>query len=410
MTGNTVVLPPPSHSAAVSDIGKREANQDACLRDDTLGVYAVADGVGGSQAGDVASMLAIKTVRDHVAKWRAQPEKDRPHPSTFVESVVQAACTAVHTHAEQQRELAGMSTTLTMVLLHGETAVMGHVGDSRLYLLRDGALEQISTDHTLAAELYRGGVITREHVARHPHARVLTRNCGSQPSVMVDTLKLEVHPGDILLLCSDGLNPALQSVASVIEVLDSAELQPALEMLCRQALAEGSRDNITAVAWRRDGDTPPLTGPIVDALRQVPLLSALGLADLCRVAAVMTPSTHAPGDVVLDRGEPAAGLHVVLQGRLRWTYDPTHFALLERGTGIGTTTLVAPRRCPAQLHAEVETHTLTLSCEAFRTLAQRRPRLGNHLLTALAAELSDWIDPDTDRGVARPPHGLLVEF
>ena len=101
---------------------------------------------------------------------------------------------------------------------------------------------------------------------------------------------------------------------------------------------------------------------------------------------------------------------VVLEGRLRWELPSGHFAHLERGAGIGTTTLVAARRSPGKLSAEEPTSALVLSSESFRDLARLRPRLGGHLLLALAAELSDWIDPDTDRGVALPPQGLLVEF
>jgi len=304
-----------------------------------------------------------------------------------------------------------MSTTVTVVLIEGDRAVMGHVGDSRLYLLREGTLEQISSDHTLAAELYRGGVISREHVDHHPHTHVLTRSCGSQPSVMVETLLLDVHSGDLLLLCSDGLNPALSPPQWVVDQLDSTvDLEAALARLVEQAKTAGSRDNITAVAWRHEGGELALARRTVDALRAIPLFAKLDVADLTRVAAEMLPCSHEAGEVILQQGQRNGALHVVLEGRLRWELPSGHFAYLERGGGIGTTTLVAARRCPATLSAEQPSRVLMLSCEAFRNLARLRPRLGAQLLLALADELSDWIDPDTDRGVARPPHGLLVEF
>lgn len=410
MPADTVVTTLPTLSAAVSETGKRDGNQDAFFADDTLGLYIVADGVGGRQAGEVASAIAIKTISEQVAQWKITPEANREHPSTFVSRVIQSACATIHREAEQKRELAGMSTTVTMVLMQDDTAVMGHVGDSRMYFLRDGTLEQISTDHSLAAELYRGGVITREGVEKHPHSRVLTRNCGGQPSVLVDTLQLQVRPGDVVLLCSDGLNHGLRQPTWVVEVLDGDDLEHALRVLVDKASAEGSRDNITAVAWRRSNDPPSLASPVIDALRSVPIFSELGLADLARVAAVMTPRNYSKDQVVLHRDEPAAGLHVVLGGRLSWRLDETHFAFLERGAGIGTTTLVAARRCPAELRADTQASVFVLSCEAFRQLIRARPRLGNQLLIALADELSDWIDPDTNRGVAMPPRGLLVEF
>lgn len=410
----TAPVDPPGyihHSAAVSDRGDRRDNQDSLLVEDELGLYAVADGVGGHQAGDVASAMAVQVLRDIVAQWRHDGTGLRERPYAVLHRAIESACATIHRSATQDPSLAGMSTTLTAVLVDGDQAVMGHVGDSRLYLLREGTLEQISTDHTLAAELYRGGVIAREHVEHHPHAHVLTRNVGTQPSVKVETLLLEIHPGDLLLLCSDGLNPAVHPPEHVVDLLDSTpDLAGALGQLVERAKAAGSHDNITAIAWRRDGTGGSLTRPVVDTLRSVPLLAHLPLADLARVAATMTPRAYDDGQVVVQRGEPNGALYVVLEGRLRWEVSPGHYAYLEPGSGIGTTTLVAARKSPGTLTAEGQCRVLVLGCEAFRDLCKLRPRLGVQLLTELADELSDWIDPDTDRGVARPPLGLLVEY
>ncbi len=411
-TGSSPPDPPAliRHSAAVTDVGRRENNQDSLLADDALGLYLVADGVGGHQAGDVASATAVTVIRDIVTHWRAG-EGPREHPSALVQRAIESACATIHRRATTDPAVAGMSTTVTMVLIEDGKAVMGHVGDSRLYVLRNGTLEQISTDHTLAAELYRGGVITREHVERHPHSHVLTRNCGSQSSAMVETLQIEVQAGDLLLLCSDGLNPALHPAELVVDVLETTpDLDAALRQLVERAKSEGSRDNITAVAWRRGDAETPLPSPVVDALRQVPVFASLSLADLAHVGAEMIPRALAQGETLLTTGQRNGALYVVLDGRLRWTLPSGHIAQLERGSGIGTTTLVAARRCPAELTAELPTQVLVLDTEAFRGLCRLRPRLGTQLLTALSAELSDWIDPETDRGVARPPHGLLVEY
>lgn len=398
-------------SAAVSDCGRRDSNQDSFLMEDDLGLYVVADGVGGHQAGDVASSMATKVLRDIVSHWRRDDQGQHEQAWSVMHRAVESACATIHRAAKDEPKLAGMSTTLTAVLIDGERAVMGHVGDSRLYLMRGGRLEQISTDHTLAAELYRGGVITREHIERHPHSHVLTRNIGTQSSVMVETLRLEVHPGDLLLLCSDGLNPALDPPDTALELLDApADLAGALGRLVERAKAEGSRDNITAVAWRRDGGDRSLTRPVVEALRSVPIFTHLDLADLARVAGEMSPRSYDAGQVVLHQGDRNGALYVVLDGQLRWELPSGHFAYLEPGSGIGSTTLVAARRSPATLSAEQASRVLVLGTEEFRRLCRRRPRLGTMLLTALADELSDWIDPDTDRGVARPPHGLLVEY
>lgn len=409
----TSPVDPPGYihlSAAVSDCGRRQNNQDSFLVEDDLGLYVVADGVGGHQAGEVASSMATSVLRDIVSQWR-RDEGHKEKAWVVMHRAMESACATIHRAAKADPKRAGMSTTLTAVLIDGDLAVMGHVGDSRLYLLREGTLEQISTDHTLAAELYRGGVIAREHVDRHPHSHVLTRNVGTQPSVMVETLRLEVNPGDLLLLCSDGLNPALTPPDVVAELLDSpTDLAGALGTLVERAKAAGSRDNITAVVWRRDGSGSPLSRPVVDALRSVPLFTHLSLAELARVANEMNPRSYDADQTVLHQGDRNGALFVVLDGRLRWELPSGHFAYLERGSGIGSTTLVAARRSPATLTAERDSRVLVLRTEEFRSLCRLRPRLGTLLLTALADELSDWIDPDTDRGVARPPHGLLVEY
>jgi serine/threonine protein phosphatase PrpC len=411
--GESPVDPPGyiHHSAAVSDRGGRHDNQDSLLLEDELGLYVVADGVGGHQAGDVASALAVQVLRDIIAHWRHDGAGLRETPQAALHRAIESACATIHRTATGDPTRAGMSTTLTALLVDGTDAVMGHVGDSRLYLLREGTLEQISTDHTLAAELYRGGVIAREHVERHPHAHVLTRNVGTQPSVEVETLLLEIHPGDLVLLCSDGLVPAMHPPEHVVDLLDSTpDLAGALGELVERAKAAGSRDNITAIAWRRDGTGGSLTRPVVDTLRSVPLFAHLPLADLARVATEMTPRSYDAGQAVLQQGERNAALHVVLDGRLRWELPSGHLAHLERGSGIGATTLVAARKSPGTLVAEGKCRVLVLGCEAFRNLCKLRPRLGVQLLTALAEELSDWVDPETDRGMARPPHGLLVEY
>ena len=411
--GESPVDPPGyiHHSAAVSDRGGRHDNQDSLLLEDELGLYAVADGVGGHQAGDVASAMAVQVLRDVVSHWRHDENPPREKPYTVLHRAIESACATIHRSAKEDPKRAGMSTTLTAMLVDGDEAVMAHVGDSRLYLLREGKLDQISTDHTLAAELYRGGVIPREHIERHPHAHVLTRNVGTQPSVKIETLLLEIHPGDLVLLSSDGLNPGMHPPEHVVDLLDATtDLAGALGQLVERAKQAGSHDNITAIAWRRDGSAGSLTRPVVETLRSVPLFSRLIMADLVRVASELTALTYEAGEVLVRQGEPNAALYVVHKGRLRWELPDGQYAYLERGSDIGTTTLVAARKSPGTLLAEERCRVLVLGCEAFRNLCKLRPRLGVHLLTELADELSEWIYPETDRGVARPPNGLLVEY
>ena len=397
-------------AAGLSDVGLRDNNEDAFLIDEQMHLYVVADGVGGHQAGEVASAAAVDTVRREIRKWHDEGRKLAKMTAAVAQGI-EAACAEVNALALESVKRAGMGTTMTLLLVDGMRGVMGHVGDSRLYLLRDGRAEQVSTDHTLAAELYRGGMIPKEQIDSHPHSHVLTRSLGAQPSVMVETLQLELRPGDLYVLSSDGLNPATEDreeLASVVE--GNPELPKLLAHLVAQAKDGGSRDNITAVAIRIGGDMEELAPTMAEVLRSVPLLSRLTTADLNRVVMGMEARSCEAGDVIMERGKEVGQLVVVLAGNLRWELTPGHFGDLQRGAGIGQTTLVRPRRSPGQLVATEPSQLLVLTSPAFRRLTRRRERLGVALLTALADELSDWIDPDSDRGVARPPHGLLIEF
>jgi serine/threonine protein phosphatase PrpC len=394
-------------SAGMSDRNLRDNNEDAFVIDESLGLYVVADGVGGHQAGEVASTMTVTRVREAVAAAKARTPV--PPAAGVLSSAIETACREVYERAKSGPQHAGMGTTCTALLLEGDVAVMAHVGDSRLYLLRDAELSQISTDHTLAAELYRGGVISREKVDSHPHSHVLTRSIGSQSSVLVETLQLDLRPGDTYLLCSDGLAPALGR-SDLPEIIERAgSLSEAVGQLIGFAKEDGASDNITAVLVRCHSETAPASSSVA-ALRSVPLLARLTTADLHRVAAEMTTIHPTAGTVLATRGEPTAGLFVVVDGTLRWALTAEDYALLERGAGIGQTTLLRGRRSPGQLTAETDAKVLQLSTSAFRHLVRRRPRLGNALLEGLADELSEWIDPDSDRGIPRPPAGLLVEF
>jgi serine/threonine protein phosphatase PrpC len=409
------ILPFATRTAGLSDRGLRDNNEDAFLVDDALGLYIVADGVGGHQAGEVASATTVKVVRREIEAWRASDSG--ASASAALAHAIEAACAEVYRMAATDARHAGMGSTCTALLVErsfssGDTglAAMGHVGDSRLYLLRDAELEQISTDHTLASELYRGGAIPRERVDGHPQSRVLTRSIGLQPSVLVESLQLELHPGDILLLSSDGLDPAMTRGAAIVDALErDGPLEPILADLVAWAKEDGSRDNITAVMLRCLGEPIPAARTL-QALRGVPLLARLPSAELHRVAAAADAGLHAPGDVLIERGGLHGALLVVVDGQLRWELSPGQHAILSRGDGIGETTLVRERKSPGRLTAETKARVLRLSTAALRRLVRQRPRLGVALLEGLADELSGWIDPDSPHGTARPPHGLVVDF
>lgn len=220
---------------ARSDVGRvREGNEDSYMVQDPL--FAVADGMGGHQGGEVASSLALETLKQ-IAE---EPEGE-------LAGVVQEANRVVFRKASEDPGLAGMGTTLTAVLSDGEVLRLAHVGDSRAYLLRDGELKRITKDHTIVERLVEEGRITEREAEIHPQRSILTRALGVDEEIQVDEDTIEVTPGDRLLLCSDGLT-GMVSEEDIERILrESAEPQEASEQLVDAANEAGGQDNITAV-------------------------------------------------------------------------------------------------------------------------------------------------------------------
>ncbi len=229
-------------SAGLSDTGrKRRQNEDAYVCEPPL--FAIADGMGGAQAGEVASRLAAAAFEEGAAAIRGEEG---------VATVVRAANTRIFERAVHDPAVAGMGTTATVAVVDGAAATVtfAHVGDSRAYLYRNGVLEQLTTDHSLVGEMVRSGRLTEDEAAVHPHRSVITRALGTDADVEVDTLTLEAGPGDLVLLCSDGLSAMVRD-EEIVRVLESAEGAPreSAEALVSAANAAGGEDNVTVVLF-----------------------------------------------------------------------------------------------------------------------------------------------------------------
>lgn len=241
---------------ARSDVGMvRDHNEDAFFTDDALGLYIVADGVGGHAAGEVASRIAVDcTVAVVRAGLAAVPEPTSADLQALVHVAAREAAVAVHQRSEEERELHGMATTLTVLLVHDGDAVVAHVGDSRLYLLRDGRLSQVTFDHTAMAELVRLGVLDADDARNGQFGHVLSRSLGSDPDVEPDVLPLTLQHDDRLLLCSDGLSDHVHSESDLLVDFD-APLQEIPDSLVNFANAAGGHDNVTVVVVEMGVDT-----------------------------------------------------------------------------------------------------------------------------------------------------------
>jgi protein phosphatase len=245
-----------------SDVGRqRSANEDSYYASAPL--FAVADGMGGAQAGEVASRIAAESFTPDV-KLEASPE-------TYLRQVAEDANARIHRLAQADASRSGMGTTLTAALLDGDELSFAHVGDSRAYRWRDGELKLLTSDHSLVEELRRQGRLTDAQAEDHPQRSIITRALGPEPQVEVDTMTYRARPADVYLICSDGLTTMIKE-ARIAEILEaSGTLEQAVDELVADANAAGGRDNITVVAFRladadpsRADDGATLVGPTAE--------------------------------------------------------------------------------------------------------------------------------------------------
>lgn len=228
---------------ASTDVGRARArNEDAFLIDDGASLYAVADGMGGHASGDVASQTAI-------AAFGAAF-----HETRSVLAAMKSANRAVHERSTREPEHTGMGTTLTGLHIFGNAAFIAHVGDSRLYRLRDATLQQLTTDHTVAQDMIEQGTLTRHDAMRHPLSSMLKRSLGMKPDVEVDVSQTDLVAGDVLMLCSDGLTGMVTDEDVCAMMLQEKDSEAIAAELVEAANMRGGLDNITVVLIRVAGE------------------------------------------------------------------------------------------------------------------------------------------------------------
>ena len=293
--------------AAQTDIGlHRSTNEDAFVAAPPL--FAVADGMGGAQAGEVASQLALDSLVEALAAGDTLPD------------AALSANARVHQRSRGDRAHSGMGTTLTATLLHGDRLEFVHVGDSRLYLWRDETLEQVTDDHSLVGEMVREGHLTRQAALSHPQRSILSRALGTESRVEIDAGEVELRAGDAVVLCSDGLYSMASetTIAAVLAAVDDP--LRAARQLVREAKNEGGHDNITVIVLRfdeagaGDGDradqvttiTAPAAAGAEATTGSLPVLDAAARDAAARDASVRDVSLDVAADTLGDAPLDAA--------------------------------------------------------------------------------------------------------
>jgi len=247
---------------AVSDVGrKRKGNEDSLFVNPEQHLFVVADGMGGHAAGEIASKVAVESINEFVCltggdeeiTWPFGLDENISYDGNRLKTAIRYANRKVLEATKEKSEYEGMATTVAAVLVDGDAANLGHVGDSRVYLVRDGEITQLTSDHSWVNEQIQSGVISPDQARTHPLRNVVTRALGGKPDLQVDMQQHKAKAGDILLLCSDGLTTMItdEDIARVVREA-GGDVEKAAQALVASANAKGGEDNITVLLIRFD--------------------------------------------------------------------------------------------------------------------------------------------------------------
>lgn len=402
---------------AATDVGRqRDHNEDNYLVDPKLHLFVVADGMGGHAAGEVASQIAVHTVcrtvrenADVIERHRDSPDSPtaRQEILAVMEHAIQSATCEVYRRAQEDAAKRGMGTTCSVLLLVGSRGFIAHVGDSRIYLVRQGQVHQITEDHSLLNELVRRGKLKREEIESSPYAKyknAVTRAVGAYETVEADTLDFEVLPGDQFLMCSDGLHAYLKD-KDIRDVLGSGtgvDIDQSPKRMIALANSGGGHDNITAVVVRVDSPDPAQYAARanelankVAVLKGMPLFRHLNYKEVIRVLNVTTVLEFETGEDIIREEEPGEDLFVILNGRVRLHRDGAFITELTRGAHFGEMALVDRSPRSASATAEEPTRVLCLRRSNFYDIMRKEAPLAVKLLWSFVQVLTERLRKTT---------------
>jgi len=393
-------------SWARTDVGhKRKHNEDAFLVDKDLGLYAVADGMGGHAAGEVASAQAVKSIRDALAEGKPILEaftksptvESREQIASLMERAIHKACADIYAIAGSDLGKRGMGTTVVALLAAGRKAVVGHVGDSRVYLYRNGRAHQLTEDHTIIQEQLKRGLITKEQVPTADNKNVITRAVGIQPSVAVDTLVTDLLPGDLFVLCSDGLHGYLQD--DELPQLLAQERDKLPDLLVDLALQRGGKDNVTAVCLSIEADEDEETSDVegkTEILRRIPLFQHMTYKELLSILGIARGRQFEKGQNIIKEGEQGDEVYVLFRGKVDVLKSGLKIAQLKAGGHFGEMGLVDQAPRSATVSAVEDTSAISIDRDSLLKLMRRDSLLAVKLLWSFVQVLSERLRNTND--------------
>lgn len=398
---------------AATDVGRRRPhNEDSFLVDRDLGLCIVADGMGGHAAGEIASATAVEFIHDELVRnrqaLRARAQRGALSGVTIrqvlglLEGAITTASTRIHAIAQGDTKKRGMGTTLSLLLVLDSLAYVAHVGDSRIYLERDGVLRQLTEDHTMAAEMLRLGMVTPDRMEKVPHRNAITRAVGIHPSVNVDTFTLELLPGDQFLLTSDGMYGYLQNDEELLTRMSQQDGEQAVHDLIDFANDRGGKDNITVVLMRvgyaqtDDGTRARRLALKREVLAGMPLFCRLAERELENIMQVVDVADYGAGEEVVREGEAGDQLFVALSGRLRVTRGQTDIGELGPGEPFGEMALIRTTSRSATVTAVEASELVTLRRRDFFEVIRAEPQVAVKLLWQFVTVLADRLEQTSE--------------
>lgn len=407
---------------ARTDVGRtREHNEDTFFADRSLGLYVVADGMGGHAAGEVASAVAVQALVEAVQREQALIEgfrrgggEARPEEvKAMLAAAVRDANAAVYAAAQASPERRGMGTTLTAMLLVGRRAFIAHVGDSRLYLVRDREVRQLTEDHSVLNELRRRGRLRPEVIARVSNRNAVTRAVGVFETVEVDSGQFLAAPGDLFVLCSDGLHRYLEADAELALLVEGITEDAITQRLIDYANERGGVDNVTAVVVALPDED--VRAEVIEELARgyatlssLPFFRQLEPRELMMVQAMSRVRDCGPGEAVVREGEAGDAMFVLLHGACSVRKGEVEIARIGAGEHFGEMALVERAPRSATVVVDDDARLLEFSrADLFKLLREHRDtgvKLLWNLLASFAARLRE-----TSRELGEAREALAAE-
>jgi serine/threonine protein phosphatase PrpC len=403
-----------------TDIGQvKDSNEDNFLVDKRLRLYIVADGMGGHAAGEVASDTAVREIRRYVKEHEAvlqhfiESGEGREQILEMVETSIRRAGRAIYDQAQADPAKRGMGTTVVMLLLTPERGFIGHVGDSRVYLVRGGEVFQMTEDHSLINELIRRGKLRPEDAKDAPYKNAVTRAVGVYADVEVDTLDFEIAAGDNFMLCSDGLTEHLRDDDEIREVMEREEFVALPKTFVELANQRGGKDNITSLVVKLDADDDAKSESALklNLLRQMPLFQHLSYVELVEVLNVSEVRSYAVDDVVFEENDPGEELFVVFEGRVSIRKGDVELARLGPGGHFGEMAIMDKAQRSASVVAAMPTRLIAIGRKPLFLLMRRDKDIAVKLLWCFVQVLNQRLrNTSADLRDARTDHLELQEM